>query len=190
MWVFSATAESVLRLPNHKHCSSGLGVCVFMEWLLSITSCPQVLRTWGRISSSYNSSLSIGTVFHDSYYMLIFSMVLKIFFCNIFLKWKQFSFSYLNDLLQSTRNSHVVILLENRMSCACHSHTLGTVLRPTSRQQDKKLRNTAWLACLNFRPGKLWGNSTDFLLYSTSEPQKLRDLNFPPSLNTVRHLEC
>lgn len=60
---------SILRccqvtLSNWHTCSmpAGLGMCVFMEWSLSITCWPQILRTWARISSSYNSLLCIGTV--------------------------------------------------------------------------------------------------------------------------------
>ena len=61
---------SILRccqvtLFNRHTCGmpAGLGMCVFMEWSLSITCWPQILRTWARISSSYNSLLCIGTVY-------------------------------------------------------------------------------------------------------------------------------
>lgn len=47
----------------------GFWVCVFMKWLLCITYCPQILRTWGKISNSCNSKFTVyrNGLFHYSY---------------------------------------------------------------------------------------------------------------------------
>lgn len=48
---------------------------VFTEWLLCMTSCPQILRTWGRISNSCNSKFTV-------YRMVYFIIAIK---CSSFL---------------------------------------------------------------------------------------------------------